>query len=55
MRLFMSDQFFDLFTKLPKDAQQGFVEFKDKFRECSTTNGLHLESTCPAGIELDCL
>ena len=43
MRLFMSDQFFDLFTKLPKDAQQGFVEFKDKFRECSTTNGLHLE------------
>lgn len=43
MRLFMSDNFFDLFTKLPKNVQRGFIEFKTKFKENSIADGLHLE------------
>lgn len=43
MRLFFSDSFLNLLFKLPKDVQKDFLTFKSKFRECSTSAGLHLE------------
>jgi len=44
MRLFLSDSFFDKFTELPRNIQQGIKEFQKKFRENSTSGSIHLES-----------
>lgn len=44
MRLFLSDSFFDKFTELPRNIQQGVKEFQKKFRENSTSGSIHLES-----------
>jgi len=44
MRLFLSDSFFDKFTELPRNIQQGVREFQKKFRENSTSGSIHLES-----------
>lgn len=44
MRLFLSDSFFDKFTELPRNIQQGVREFQKKFRENSTSSSIHLES-----------
>lgn len=44
MRLFLSDSFFDKFTELPRNVQQGVREFQKKFRENSASGSIHLES-----------
>ncbi len=43
MRLFLSDTFYEAVLQLPKAAQKKVVAFQKKFRECTTTNGMHLE------------
>jgi len=42
-RLFLSDTFYEAVLALPKSAQKKVVAFQKKFRENTTTNGLHLE------------
>ena len=44
MRLFLSDSFFDKFTELPRNIQQGIRDFQKKFRENSQSGSIHLES-----------
>lgn len=44
MSIFLSDSFFDKFTELPRNIQQGVKEFQKKFRENSTSGSIHLES-----------
>ncbi len=43
MRLFLSDDFIAVLTKLPKKIQEKVINFQRKFRENNTTNGIHLE------------
>ncbi len=43
MRLFLSDDFIAVLTKLPKRIQEKVINFQRKFRENNTTNGIHLE------------
>lgn len=44
MRLFLSDTFYESLFELPKKIQSKVVNFQKKFRECTTSNGMHLES-----------
>ena len=43
MRLFLSDTFFDAMFDLPKKIQDKVIAFQKKFRENTTTLGIHLE------------
>lgn len=43
MRLFLSDTCYEPLFALPKKIQTKVVNFQKKFRECTTTNGMHLE------------
>lgn len=43
MRLFLSDTFFDAMFDLPKRIQDKVIAFQKKFRENTTTLGIHLE------------
>ncbi len=43
MRLFLSDTFQENVLELPKAVQKKITAFLKKFRECTTTNGIHLE------------
>ena len=43
MRLFLSDTCYESLFDLPKRIQTKVVNFQKKFRECTTSNGMHLE------------
>lgn len=43
MRLFLSDTCYEPLFALPKKIQSKVVNFQRKFRECTTSNGMHLE------------
>lgn len=43
MRLFLSDTCYEPLFALPKKIQTKVVNFQKKFRECTTSNGMHLE------------
>ena len=43
MRLFLSDTFYEAVLSLPKKIQSKVIAFQKKFRENTTTNGIHLE------------
>lgn len=43
MRLFLSDTCYEPLFALPKKIQTKVVSFQRKFRECTSSNGMHLE------------
>lgn len=43
MRLFLSDTCYESLFDLPKRIQTKVVNFQKKFRECTTSNGMHLD------------